>query len=180
MKKASALVALLAVLVAPAASASHDQAASDRRTAHRDPRGDVANRLDIVRVAFDGHGDGTASIVVRTHEPWGCRYLNRDLLHDGGVASLRWDVNTNRDVHTERTAFFACSEGKLSLHWGERALPAARPDGRTASVRIPLHAMDLDYRKHLAFKAVSFANGRFGHDLYFEETDASPALQPLR
>lgn len=158
------------------AAASHSDAGAIEMV-RRDPRGDVGNRLDIVRVSFEGTAE-RAVIALRTDTRWGCKYVNRDLVHDGGVASLRWEVDTNRDPYTERTAFFSCARGEWALHWGKRTLPATRADRRSLAVVLPLDKLGLYGRRNVSFTALSFANGRFGDHLAVEETDVSPALKP--
>ncbi len=178
MKKViAAIVTAVVALAGPAGAGHEDSRASDRRVSHRDP-GDVGNKLDIARVAFVGNGDGTATLAIETHEEWGCRYLNRDLIHDGGTAGLRWEVNANADPYWEQTAFIGCSGGRWHLTWGRRTFEAFRANGRSVSATLPLEKLGLD-RRHLSFSAISLANGKFGDHIAVEETDAAPALQPL-
>lgn len=181
MRKAIVASVLGLLIAAAPAAASHDaDYASEKTLSKRDPRGDVSNKLDLVRVSFQGDGDGAATIVLRTRREWGCRYINRDVIHDGAVASVRWEINTNRDIYSERTAFFSCNDGRWALHWSdERVFEATRPDRRTLSVKLPLRKLRLDERRRLTFRAVSFANGQFGEHVYVEESDLSPVLKPL-
>ena len=181
MKKALATAFVVVAVVAAPAGATHGHDyASDSEISRRDARNDVSNKLDIVSVGFSGHGDGTATLSLRTDKAWGCGYISGNTVSDGGGASLRWVVNTNRDPYTERDAYISCGDGEWRLHWShERVFEADRPDRRTVSVRLPLRKLNLDERKHLSFQAASFANGRFGDHVYVEESDFSPQLKPL-
>jgi hypothetical protein len=174
-------IALIAAMMAFGSAAAHKghERASDKSLSHKDPR-DVDNKLDIDRVAFRGHGDGRATLVVHTRHKWGCRYISGTALDDGGVASMRWMLDSNRDPYNEREAFFGCAEGEWLLGWSEnKTFKARRPNRRTLRVTLPLDDLGLDRKKHLSFTALSFANGAFGEDVYVEESDASPELLPL-
>ena len=179
MKKVMIVASLALSLSAGAAGASHSPKASDQSISRRDPIGDVGNRLDLVRVAFRGHGDGTATLALRTERRWRCRYISRDLIHDGGTASLRWMVNTDRDHNDEKTGFFSCDKEGFSIRLGKRTYEARRANLRSIAFTLPLEKLGLDDNKHLSFRAASFANGKFGEHVYVEETDISPALAPL-
>lgn len=177
-----ALVLIVGTLGSPAV-AHNQEKASDQRVRRHDPR-DVGNRLDIARASFVGRGDGTATLSFRTRRTWGCRYINRDLVHDGSVASIRWSVNLNRDPYTERDAYFRCDQGTWTLYWVEdhdttHTFEGSRSSRRDLSVTLPLRKLGLERRKHVAFTAITFANGKFGDDVYIEETDAASPLKPL-
>ena len=184
MRKALVAGVLLGVFATTQAEASHaERYASDMKVTRLDPK-DVANRLDLKKVAFKGRGDGSATLTLQTRRRWGCGYINRDAIRDGGVASIRWSVNTNRDPYTEREAYFSCNQGVWKLHWTrdhDRVynFPASRIGSRGLAVRLPLRKLGLDQRKHLSFRAFTFANGKFGEHVYLEETDVSQALKPL-
>lgn len=180
MGKLVAMAVGTLMMLATAAGAEHrHESASEYTVVHKDPK-DVENKLDMKRVAFRGHGDGDATLVLETRRKWGCKYISGSAVNDGGVASIRWAVNWNKDVYTEREAYFACHDGAWMLGWGsDKTFDARRPDRRTLKVTLPLDDLGLDQKKHLRFMAVTFASGMFGDDLYVEETDASTALAPL-
>jgi hypothetical protein len=180
MGKLVAAAVVSTILMATGASANHrHESASDHTVVHKDPK-DVENKLDIKRVIFRGRGDGDATLVMKTRKRWGCKYISGSALDDGGVASIRWAVNKNKDVYTEREAYFGCNDDGWMLHWGtDKTFEARRPDRRTLKVTLPLDDLGLDHKKHLKFIAVTFANGMFGDDLHVEETDASTPLAPL-
>ena len=173
----SLMVAALAA--SPAVAMKSGRRASDQTLSHRDPK-DVENKLDMDRVAFRGKGDGDATLVIHTRHKWGCSYISGTALDDGGVASMRWMLDKNRDPYNEREAFFGCADGEWHLAWSEKkTFEARRPDRRTLKVTLPLDDLGLDRKKHLSFTALSFANGAFGEHVYVEESDASSELLPL-
>ena len=101
-------------------------------------------------------------------------------LDDASAASIRWNVDKNRDPYIEREAFFACDDDGWHLSWGEdKTFHARRPNRRTLKVTLPLDDLGLEHKKHLRFIALSFVNGTIDGEIHIEETDATAALAPL-
>ena len=154
-------------------------AMANHTTVTKSDPNDTRGPLDMVKVRYIGHGDDTATLVLKTAEKWRCAFLRgvADAPHTY-TAGLSWDINRNKDPYNEKSGHFTCINKKLyfSINNGD-AIRAHRPDRRTARVRIPLKPT-----KHLSLVAISRISGEIDGEVYVEEEDVAPEgrLQPYK
>ena len=174
--------ATMVLLLAPVGAQAAGGDASVSTVSAPDPE-DVESRLDMVFVEFRGHGDGNATLTIRTAEKWGCRYLRFRSLgdySDGRAAFLAWQFNTDQDAAIEKSGGFNCTDaGKLifDVNHSDERFPTSRPNRRTVKVVLPLRSLGLAGR-NLTLTALSRVNGVYGSHIFLDEEDLSPTLRP--